>query len=148
MFYRVWPMSRIKPVLISEFHLLIAVARKIHSLNQEPIPSLHPSNIDKLESCLNTPFQRFAGQYLYKGFIDKAAIMFYLLVKNHCLENGNKRMAIVTLMWFCEKNHRQFAWHDDLLYELPRRVASSDAGNKDAEVRYIKAAMRGVYLPK
>ncbi|QQG42451.1 MAG: Fic family protein [Candidatus Giovannonibacteria bacterium] len=44
-----------------------------------------------LESCLATPFHSFGGKSAYKGLIGKASMLFYLLVKNHPFQNGNKR---------------------------------------------------------
>jgi prophage maintenance system killer protein len=77
-----------------DFELLVNYAQERHSNKSEPIPKFG-SNTERLESCLNTPFQRFGGKYLYAGVLNKAAILFYLINKNHPLVNGNKRMACI-----------------------------------------------------
>jgi prophage maintenance system killer protein len=69
----------------------------------EPIPPFSTRFPGKLESCLEQPFQTFDNKSLYYFFIQKAAILFYLVVKNHPFNNGNKRMA-VTLFSFIRTN--------------------------------------------
>ena len=53
----------------------------------EPIPPFKTRYPKVLESCLETPFQTYAGRDLYPKTSDKAAIFFYLLVKNHPFQN-------------------------------------------------------------
>lgn len=57
-----------------------------------------------LESALNAPFQTFNGQELVPGTIDKAAHLAYGLVKNHCFIDGNKRIAMHTMLVFLALN--------------------------------------------
>jgi len=57
----------------------------------EPIPSFGSRYPNILESCLAVPFQTFNRKNLYRGLVKKAAILFYLLIKNHPFQNGNKR---------------------------------------------------------
>lgn len=66
----------------------------------EPIPDFGTRFPYKLESCIETPFQTFERKSLYKGLIEKSSILFYLMVKNHPFQNGNKRIAVMTLMLF------------------------------------------------
>jgi len=48
-------------------------------------------------SALGSPFQTFAGRELYPTPIEKAGIVFYLLIKNHGFLDGNKRTACLML---------------------------------------------------
>jgi death-on-curing protein len=121
-------MSRILPVSLGEFETLLYYAQQNHHSKDEPIPALSPDNRERLISCLQTPFQTFDGHYLYSGFLGKAAILFYLLIKNHPLQNGNKRMAILTLYYFFHKNkHTNATVHitDQQLYDLACNTAKS-----------------------
>ena len=43
----------------------------------EPIPDFETRFPDKLESCIETPFQTFDRKSLYKGLVGKSAILFY-----------------------------------------------------------------------
>lgn len=78
-----------------------------HSLAREfldydkPIPDFITRQPHKLESCLRQPFQNFNGKDLYPTLINKAVLLFYLIIKNHPFENGNKRMAVtITLVFY------------------------------------------------
>ena len=54
----------------------------------EPIPSFSTRYPNRLESCLAAPFQTFDGKDVYKTPLQKAAILFYVMVKNHPFQNG------------------------------------------------------------
>src|SRR3989338_4386332 len=72
----------------------------------EPIPDFGTRFPNILESCLSAPFQEFGGQSPYKGLLGKASILFYLMIKNHPFQNGNKRIAVTTLLIFLFKNKK------------------------------------------
>ena len=65
----------------------------------EPIPDFNTRFPNILERCLAAPRQRF-----YPTLLSKAGILFYLMIKNHPFQNGNKRIAMVTLLSFLFKN--------------------------------------------
>lgn len=131
-------MNRIQPVSLIEFEYLLQNAQQNHLSKDEPIPSLSPDNRERLISSLQTPFQKFDGRYLYSGFLGKATILFYLLIKNHPLQNGNKRMAILALYFFFYKNKLKDAIAhitDQQLYNLAKDTANSE--NQDDAMRNI-----------
>ena len=80
----------IKPLSIKEIeYLAFRLAREIMAYN-EPIPDFETRFPNILESCLVVPFQKFDKKLLYNGLIGKAGILFYLMIKNHPFQNGNK----------------------------------------------------------
>lgn len=91
----------------------------------EPIPEFGSRFPNILESCLITPFQSFGKQTPYKGLVEKAAILFYLMVKNHPFQNGNKRIAMTTLFYFLHKNKKWLEVDNQELYNFAKWVASS-----------------------
>ncbi len=91
----------------------------------EPIPEFSTRFPDKLESCIETPFQTFDRKSLYKGLVGKAAILFYLMNKNHPFQNGNKRIAVTTLMFFLIENGKWLSVSNHDIYEFARSVAGS-----------------------
>jgi len=93
----------------------------------EPIPDFSTRYPDKLESCLAAPQQTFGGELLYPTLVTQAAILFYLLIKDHPFVNGNKRIALVTLLVFLFINDKWLRPSQNELYELTIRVASSDS---------------------
>lgn len=106
-------------------YVAFSLARELMNWN-EPIPDFNSRYPNILESCLITPFQTFGGKKLYKGFIEKASVLFYLMIKNHPFQNGNKRIAIATLFYFLHKNNKWLQVDNQELYNFAKWVASSN----------------------
>ena len=124
-----------RDVELIAFHL----ARE-HLAFDEPIPDFSSRFPNILETCLAVPFQRFYGQSPYPTLIAKASILFYLMIKDHPFQNGNKRIAITTLTVFLLKNGKWLEVDLDLLYRFTVWVARSKPEEKD----FVLAAMRGL----
>ena len=92
-----------------------------------------------LESALAAPQQIFAGRYLHRTIFDKAAALFRSLVKNHCLVDGNKRLALTTATVFLTLNEHIFYAPREEAVEFTLRIASAE-GNVD--LRYISKWFR------
>lgn len=107
----------------------------------EPIPEFSARVPGVLESCLATPFQSFSGNEFYPELVDKAAILFYLMIKNHPFQNGNKRLAIFTLMWFLNRNSTGLNITPNALYLLALDVAASKPEEKDSTVNLILSSI-------
>lgn len=105
---------------------------------KEPIPEFETRFPGKLEGCLAVPFQRFSKKYLYAGSIGKAAILFYLMVKNHPFQNGNKRIAMTTMLYFLRKNGKWLHVDPQELYNFAKWVAESNPKLKDETVKAIE----------
>jgi len=101
----------------------------------EPIPDFSTRFPNVLESCLATPFQSFAKRSLYPGLISKAAMLFYLLIKNHPFQNGNKRIAMTTLFVFLYRNGKWLKLDTQELYNFTVWVAQSPRTVKDETVK-------------
>lgn len=56
------------------------------------------------QSSINTIYQTFDKQELYPSVEEKAAMLLYLVTKNHSFNDGNKRIAAFLFLWFLEKN--------------------------------------------
>jgi death on curing protein len=104
----------------------------------EPIPDFSTRFPDRLESCLSAPFQSFGKHDLYKTLIDKASILFYLMIKNHPFQNGNKRVAVTTLLVFLHQNGKWASMHPQDLYKFAVWVAGSNPTAKDGVVLSIR----------
>lgn len=104
----------------------------------EPIPAFETRRGHILESCLETPFQQFSGKPLYPEPLDQASILFYLMIKNHPFQNGNKRIAVVTLLHFLNKNERWLNVDNQELYNFARWVAESNPRLKEATVEAVQ----------
>ena len=136
---------RIKTIVISEVEYTAhRLARRFMDWD-EPIPDFQSRFPNVLESCLSMPFQTFHRKNLYRGLIEKAAILFYLMIKNHPFKNGNKRIAVMTLLLFLHKNKKWIRVSNEGLYQFARQIAESNPKLKDAMVLTIQGFL-GAYL--
>lgn len=103
----------------------------------EPIPEFNTRFPNKLESCIITPFLKFDNKVFYKGLNEKVAILFYLMIKNHPFQNGNKRIAITTLLTFLYKNNKWIEVDNMKFYNFAKWVASSDPDVREQTVGAI-----------
>lgn len=121
----------IKPLTIKEVELIAhTLAKKIMEWN-EPIPDFETRFPNRLESCLLVPFQTFGKKPLYLGLSGKAAILFYLMIKNHPFQNGNKRIAVTTLFVFLSNHGKWLKVSNQELYNFAVWVAESPPQFKD-----------------
>jgi death-on-curing protein len=108
----------------------------------EPIPAYSTRFPGALESCMALPFQKFKGKSLYPALIKKGAFLFYLMIKNHPFQNGNKRIAITTLLLFLENNSKWIFVDPKELYNFTVWVAQSPAAVKNETVAAIEAFLK------
>lgn len=118
-------------------YLAFNLAKETMDFN-EPIPAFSTRFPNILESCLGTPLQGFSGKSLYHGLIGKAAILFYLMVKNHPFQNGNKRIAMTTLFVLLHKNKKWLKVDNQELYNFATWIAASPARLKGETVKAVE----------
>lgn len=111
-----------------------------HMQFDEPIPDFSSQFPGILESCLAVPFQSFFDEDPYPTLPAKASILFYLMIKNHPFQNGNKRIAITSLLVLLFKNGKWLKVDMNDLYEFTVRVAKS----KPQDKTFVVAAIHGL----
>ncbi|MCD6318642.1 type II toxin-antitoxin system death-on-curing family toxin [Candidatus Aerophobetes bacterium] len=119
-------------------YIAFRLAKELLEFN-EPIPSFSTRFPNILESCLSVPFAEFFGKKLYPSLLPKASILFYLMIKNHPFQNGNKRIAITTLFVFLYKNRKWLKVDTYELYNFTVWIASSPAELKNEVVKAIES---------
>lgn len=124
----------------------MSLAQKMLALG-EPIPDFATRYPNRLESCLATPFQIFAKKSLYPSLVSKASILFYLMIKNHPFQNGNKRIAMTTLMVFLFLNKKWIKVDTQELYNFTAWIAPSPPKLKNEVVKAIEKFIK-IYLVK
>ena len=127
----------VKDVEQTAFYL----ARELMAFNK-PIPDFSTRFPNVLESCLATPFQWFSKRPLYRGIIAKASILFYLMLKNHPFQNGNKRIAITTLLVFLDLNKKWLNVNLEEFYDFSVCVSASQPSEYDDMVVSIKKFLK------
>ena len=95
------------------------------------------------KSSINTIYQTFGGEELYPSIEEKAAMLFYLVVKNHSFSDGNKRIAAFLFLWFLEKNGILYKSDgskligNNTLVALTLMIAESRTEEKDVMVKVV-----------
>lgn len=126
-----------KDISLKEVEYVAHSLAKKTMKRDESIPEFNTRFPNKLESCIITPFLKFNNKVFYKGLNEKAAILFYLMIKNHPFQNGNKRIAITTLLTFLYKNNKWIQVDNMKFYNFAKWVASSDPEVKEQTVGAI-----------
>ncbi|MFM7458940.1 MAG: RhuM family protein [bacterium] len=94
-------------------------------------------------SSVSQIYQSFAGEELYPSLEQKAAMLLYLVVKNHSFIDGNKRIAAALFLHFLDKN--QMLYHlsgsrgisEEGLAALTLLIAASKPAEKDTMLKII-----------
>jgi death-on-curing protein len=102
-------------------------------------------NLGHLEASLAVPRQTMFGEELYPDVLSKAAILFYLLIKNHPFLDGNKRTAFLALMRFLNINGYTLNATNDELYQFTIDVASSVLTKEEVEMWIRNEASKMFY---
>lgn len=103
------------------------------------------------DSSICQMYQSFAGTELYPTIEHKAAILLYLVVKNHSFVDGNKRIAAALFLYFLEKNKLltrpdgQRAISNDGLAALTLLIAVSKPQEKDTMVKIVITVLNRSY---
>jgi len=98
---------------------------------------------ESFKSSINTIYQTFDGQDLYPSVEEKAAMLLYLVTKNHSFSDGNKRIAALLFLWFLDKNGILYKADGTKLIEnntlvaLTLMIAESRTEEKDVMAKVI-----------
>ncbi len=95
------------------------------------------------KSSISTIYQTFGGEELYPSIEEKAAMLLYLVTKNHSFSDGNKRIAAFLFLWFLENNGILYRSDSTRLIEnntlvaLTLMIAESRTEEKDMMVKVV-----------
>ena len=98
---------------------------------------------DSFKSSIGQIYQTFGGNELYPSVEEKAAMLLYLVTKNHSFSDGNKRIAATLFLWFLNNNgilyrpdgSKRLA--DNTLVALTLMIAESKTEEKDVMVKVV-----------
>lgn len=98
---------------------------------------------DSFKSSIGQIYQTFGGEELYPSVEEKAAMLLYLVTKNHSFSDGNKRIAATLFLWFLNGNgilyrkdgSKRLA--DNTLVALTLMIAESKTEEKDVMVKVV-----------
>ena len=98
---------------------------------------------DSFKSSIGQIYQTFGGEELYPSVEEKAAMLLYLVTKNHSFSDGNKRIAATLFLWFLNNNgilYREDGTKrlsDNTLVALTLMIAESRTEEKDVMVKVV-----------
>jgi death-on-curing family protein len=139
--------TRTQPITVELIkYIAHALARETMGWDK-PILPFETRYQNVLESCINTHFQPFERKLLYRGVELNAAMLFYLLIKNHPFQNGNKRVAVVSPLVFLALNGRWLRVDRHRLYSTAVWVAASDPEAREDVVSYIQKFIKKHSVP-
>jgi len=98
---------------------------------------------DSFKSSIGQIYQTFGGQELYPSVEEKAAMLLYLVTKNHSFSDGNKRIAATLFLWFMDRNGILYTLEgnkriaDNTLVALTLMIAESRTEEKDVMVKVV-----------
>lgn len=104
---------------------------------------------ESFHSSIGQIYQTWDGVDLYPSVEEKAAMLLYLVVKNHSFSDGNKRIAATLFLWFMENNrilyapdgHKRIA--DNALVALTLMIAESKTDEMDTMVKVVVNLING-----
>lgn len=131
---------------LDDLEFIIGIVNE-HLNMDEPVTLPPRAHLGRLQACLEQPFQSFGGEDHYPTLEERAAMLFYLIIKNHPLPNGNKRVAVVTAGFFLIDSGYLPLWSPMDLYELATRTAQTDSRKKEEVVRSLTAMIRNTIRP-
>lgn len=95
------------------------------------------------KSSIGQIYQTFGGEDLYPSVEEKAAMLLYLVTKNHSFSDGNKRIAAALFLWFMNNNGILYDENggkrigDNTLVALTLMIAESRTEEKDTMVKVV-----------
>ena len=98
---------------------------------------------DSFKSSIGQIYQTFGGDELYPSVEEKAAMLLYLVTKNHSFSDGNKRIAATLFLWFLNNNSILYREDgskrlaDNTLVALTLMIAESKTEEKDVMVKVV-----------
>ena len=104
---------------------------------------------ESFHSSIGQIYQTWDGADLYPSVEEKAAMLLYLVIKNHSFSDGNKRIAATLFLWFMENNHILYASDghkriaDNALVALTLMIAESKTDEMEMMVKVVVNLING-----
>ncbi len=97
-------------------------------------------------SSVNQIYQTFDGKELYPTLEEKAAMLLYLITKNHSFSDGNKRIAASCFLYFLEKNgmlDKLTMFDNGTLFALTLLIAESNPSEMETIKNVVVSILNG-----
>lgn len=101
---------------------------------------------ESFSSSVNQIYQTFDGKELYPTLEEKAAMLLYLITKNHSFSDGNKRIAASCFLYFLEKNEmldKLTMFDNGTLFALTLLIAESNPNEMETIKNVVVSVLNG-----
>lgn len=103
---------------------------------------------ESFASSVNQIYQTFDGEELYPTLEEKAAMLLYLITKNHSFTDGNKRIAASCFLYFLDKNNMLYVNNQPIidnatLFSLTLLIAESDPKEMETVKNVVVSILNG-----
>ncbi len=97
-------------------------------------------------SSINQIYQTFGGKDCYPTLEEKAAMLLYLITKNHSFSDGNKRIAASCFLYFLDKNNMLYKDNvpiidNGTLFALTLLIAESKSEEMDVMKQIVVSVL-------
>ena len=138
--------SKIKCFSLTKIEDMVELLITVYNGTEEEVPAFNTRYPGILEAIIGQVDADYFGQELYPKLEDKAAIFFYLLIKNRPFANGNKRIAAFCLSKFLQEKlyaYKRYQFFGKTeLYNLGIGTAISEAEDFNKELKKLKTKIR------
>ena len=140
-----------KPKFVLEYQNCVEI---IFELNKELTAKKEAGDLfgkeinNKLEGIAKNLYQTFGGRELYKTIEEKAAHLFYFIIKDHPFLDGNKRIGSFLFIYFLDKNNYLYRGigekkiNDNALTALAILIAESNPKEKEQMIALISQLLK------
>ncbi len=102
--------------------------------SDDPLEPCGVKSGDLLESACARPFMTAYGKDIFPDEYYKGAALFHGIIANHCFQNGNKRTALLSSLYYLGENN---IWvdrcDDEEMYEFTRKVAAHEVSESRSD---------------
>lgn len=137
-----------KDISLEASHLVAAVAQlKDTLINKKQATPLFAQEKKEgaLAGILGSVFQTVFGQDAYPTIEEKAAHLLYFIIKNHPFNDGNKRTAAFSFIWFLQKAGLEFTSKitPEALTAITLLIAESKPDSKERMIGLVILLLTG-----
>lgn len=109
------------------------------STSDDPLSPSGVKDSGLLESACARPRMTAHGVDIFASDYEKGAALLHGIISNHCFHNGNKRTALLSVLYYLgELNIWVDRCDDDVLYDFIRRIAAHEiSASREDEIAII-----------
>jgi len=114
-----------------EIGLIITYLTRQSPFFNKLIPSFTTRHADSLNACLSQAKAQ-------KDPLSEISLLFYLINKKRPFPSGNRRIAMVILLYLLAKNNQWIKTSQDKMFHFAHWVSTAPEDAEEAVVRYIE----------